>query len=532
MHLCRFDRRCHLLFEIHQLKQGKYMNTDLFLILENGRAVDSGKLGCVEFNTFRSAVVSAVKSGNRVLDLFAEKKSDSSIHRLICILGDPVNRCFKLLSTEVGSSYPALSADCGSFRWFERDIAERTGIIPVGHSNLKPIRFIRNNGSHPDAWNRTEILPGDAVCKELGGSSVHEVAVGPVHAGVIEPGHFRFQCFGEEVHRLEIFLGYQHRGLEKKICSSDPAVALKFIETACGDSSCAAAWCFSQLVESLAGGVDVPAAGSALRIISTALERIANNTGTLGALAGDVAFLPTSSFCGRIRGEYLNMTAELAGNRFGRNYVVPGGVSMGADAKICRRILEKMKVVDRELVHALDLMFDTPGVLDRFENLGAVSKEDAVFFGITGAAGRACGLKCDARHDFPPASGSIEPYLPESEFNGSVLARAGIYRHEAISAALEVRDILESGIDLGRNFCVRTPECLPGMTAVSVVEGWRGEIMQYASTDENGRIKSFRFIDPSFHNWRALELAMRGTQISDFPICNKSFNLSYCGVDL
>ena len=508
------------------------MNTDIFLTLENGRAAESSRLGSVEFNTFRSAVISAVKSGNRVLDLFAEQKSGSNIHRLICILGDPVNKSFKLLSTEVGSSYPALSAECGVFRWFERDIAERTGIIPAGHTNLKPIRFIKNNGCYPDAWNRTEILPGDAVCKELGGTSVHEVAVGPVHAGVIEPGHFRFQCFGEEVHRLEIFLGYQHRGLEKMVCSSDISTALKFIETSSGDSSCTAAWCFSQLAESLAGRVDVPAPGAALRIISAALERIANNTGTLGALAGDVAFLPTSSFCGRIRGEYLNLTAELAGNRFGRNYVVPGGVSMGADADICKRILNKMKTVDRELKHALDLMFDTPGVLDRFENLGAVPKEDAINFGITGAAGRACGLKCDARHDFPPASGSIEPYLPELQLNGSVLSRAEIYRHEALSSALEIRDILESGIDLGKNYCTSVPECRPNMTAVSVVEGWRGEIMQYAATDENGKIRSFRFIDPSFHNWRALELAMRGTQISDFPICNKSFNLSYCGVDL
>ena len=509
------------------------MNTELFLTLENGKAVNRKQLCSVEFNTFRSAVVSAVRSGNRVLDLFAEKMSGSGRHRLICILGDPVNHCFKLISSEVGASYPSLSVDCNAFRWFERDIAERTGIIPTGHTNLKPLRFVRNDGSYPDAWKRSEILPGDAVCKELGGSSAHEVAVGPVHAGVIEPGHFRFQCFGEEVHRLEIFLGYQHRGLEEKILNSDPMTALKIMETAAGDSSCAYAWCFSQLIESLAGGVEVPPSGSALRIIAAALERIANNTGTLGALAGDVAFLPTSSFCGRIRGEYLNLTAELAGNRFGRNYIVPGGVAMGIDFPVCARILKKMQTVDKELIHALDLMFDTPSVLDRFENLGTVSKEDAAAYGIIGAAGRACGLTCDARHDFPPASGSIEPYLPELKLSGSVLSRAEIYRYEAVSSALEICDILKSGIDLGEKF--RNPEiksCQSDMLAVSVVEGWRGEIMQYAATDENGKISSFRCIDPSFHNWRALELAMRGTQISDFPICNKSFNLSYCGVDL
>ena len=191
-----------------------------------------------------------------------------------------------------------------------------------------------------------------------------------------------------------------------------------------------------------------------------------------------------------------------------------------------------MQVVDEELAHALKLMFDTPSVLDRFENLGTVTKEQAAACGITGAAGRASGLKCDARHDFPPASGSIQPYMPDMEFTGSVLSRAQIYHHEALAAALEIRDILNSGIDLGEKYRVEVPPCRANMLAVSVIEGWRGEIMQYAVTDENGKIKSFRCIDPSFHNWRALELAMRGTQISDFPICNKSFNLSYCGVDL
>ncbi|MBR7120288.1 MAG: hydrogenase [Lentisphaeria bacterium] len=510
------------------------MNTNIFLTLENGQSADAGMLAGVEFNTFRSAVTTAVKNGCRVLDLFAEKKDNSNIHKLICILGDPVRRCFKLLSTDVGSSYNALTPECGAFRWFERDIAERTGIIPSGFEDIKPLRFIRNSGIHPDAWKREEILPGDAVCKELGGSSAHEVAVGPVHAGVIEPGHFRFQCFGEEVHRLEIFLGYQHRNIEKLILSApNNDFALKLIETVSGDSSCAYAWCFSQLLEALSGGVAVPPAGSALRIISTALERIANNTGTLGALAGDVAFLPTSSFCGRIRGEYLNLTAELAGNRFGRGYIVPGGVRYGIDREVTKKILDKMEKVDRELEHALKLMFDTPSVLDRFENLGTVSGEDAAFYGITGAAGRACGLKCDARHDFPPASGSIEPYITGTANAGSVLARAQIYQREALSATVEIKEILNSGIDLNSNYqSAPAADCQPNRIAVSVIEAWRGEVMQYAVTDENGKIKFFRCIDPSLHNWRALELAMRGTQISDFPICNKSFNLSYCGVDL
>ena len=509
------------------------MNTNLFLTLDNSSSVEYSALPCVEFSTFRNAVLATLDNSCRVLDLFVEKEPAGNTDRLICILGDPCKRVFKLISAPVGSSYHALSCDHAAFRWFERDIAERTGIVPEGHCNMKPLRFVKNSGAYPDVWGRDEILPGDAVCKELGGSSAHEVAVGPVHAGVIEPGHFRFQCFGEEVHRLEIFLGYQHRGLEKLLINSDMFRALKLIETASGDSSCAYAWCFSQLAESLSGKMDITPAASALRIIATALERIANNTGTLGALAGDVAFLPTSSFCGRIRGDYLNCTAELAGNRFGRNFIIPGGVSSGADRDRCQRILDKITVVGRELEHALDLMFDSPGVLDRFENLGTVTREEAVSAGLTGAAGRASGLVCDARHDFPPACGSMQPHLDEQGLTGSVLSRAKVYRAESFAAALEIREILSSGINLNDAVAIPMPEkLLAGRIAVSVIEGWRGEIMQYARTSAEGKIDSFRCIDPSFHNWRGLEIAMRGTQISDFPICNKSFNLSYCGVDL
>ena len=509
------------------------MNTSIFLELFNGTAVQAEKLPEVDFGSFRSAISGAISSGCRVLDLFAEKCGDNSkCHRLICILGDPKTKSFKLTSTVVGSQYDSLTAKMECFRFFERDIAERTGIIPAGHPSLKPVRFVRNSGVYPDAWGRSEILPGDAVCKELGGDAAHEVAVGPVHAGVIEPGHFRFQCFGEEVHRLEIFLGYQHRGVEKLVLSSNIDRALHILETSSGDASCAYAWCFSQLVEALSGCHANSHAASALRITATALERIANNTGTLGALAGDVAFLPTSSFCGRIRGDYLNLTAELAGNRFGRGFIVPGGTRYGVDAECRKRMIAKLKTVTRELKHALDLMFDTPSVLDRFENLGTVSKEDAVKYGITGAAGRASGLSCDARHDFPPQSGSIEPFLPELELNGSVLSRAQIYRAEALSAAAEAEEILSSALDLGKDHISEVGSLRPDMLSVSVIEAWRGEVVQFAITDADGKIRTFRCTDPSLHNWRALELAMRGTQISDFPICNKSFNLSYCGVDL
>ncbi|HNS81026.1 MAG TPA: hydrogenase, partial [Kiritimatiellia bacterium] len=352
----------------------------------------------------------------------------------------------------------------------------------------------------------------------------------PVHAGIIEPGHFRFQCHGETVHHLEISLGYQHRGVERSLVNGPNSKSLHFIETLAGDTTVGHATAFSRIVESLAG-IRAPARAQVIRGIALELERMANHIGDLGALAGDIGYLPTMSYCGRIRGDLLNLTAMLCGNRFGRRLVVPGGVGYDIDSENADKIAARLKSAFRDAESAIGLLWETPSVLARFENTGALSRETAVKIGLVGVAARACGLQRDVRSDFPYGIFLLS-HIPAATWeSGDVFARAFVRWQElqrSYKFILEQLAALPDGaVRAGEN-----PPIASGHLAVALVEGWRGEICHVAITNNEGRFLTCKVVDPSFHNWFGLALALRGQQISDFPLCNKSFNLSYCGHDL
>ncbi len=484
-----------------------------FLMLDNGAACAVNAIPCVEMAEFRAALIDGVTKQNCRVSAFCALDINSE-KRLLAVLLDSALKKLKLLSSKVGTAYPALTCDAPAFHWFEREIWEEHKILPEGHRWLKPIRF-----SAPDA----EIGVTDYFT--LQGEAAHEVAVGPVHAGVIEPGHFRFQCMGEDVHFLEIELGYQCRGVEKLLSGGPDVKTLHLIETAAGDSSIAAALNYCAIAETM-NHVEVPPRAVALRTLALELERIANHIGDLGALAGDVAFLPTSSFCGRIRGDFLNMTAKLCGNRFGRNFVIPGGVRFDLDDAGIAELQKKVLQGEKELFHALGLMFDAPSVLDRLENTGVVTAETAREIGMVGVAARASGVALDVRRDL-----NCDDFIPETVRGGDVLSRALVRKKELVHS-LDVVKRLLAELPSGE---VQTP-CPATLTAstlgIHLVEAWRGELCHLVLTDENGKIRYVKIVDPSFHNWFGLAMALRGQQISDFPICNKSFNLSYCGHDL
>jgi len=354
------------------------------------------------------------------------------------------------------------------------------------------------------------VNPGKVV--PLKGAAAHEVAVGPVHAGVIEPGHFRFQCMGEDVFNLQIFLGYQHRGVEDAIVAADGSVPrqIALAETCAGDTSAAAATAFAELMEGMFPSRFPRAGGDALRVraLLIELERIANHVGDLGALAGDVAFLQTASFCGRIRGEYLNMTARVYGNRFGRNAVVPGGVRVSLSDTACAELKEWIDRVKPELDRALRLMFHEHSVCDRFDGTGRVPKRIAREIGLVGVARRA-----------------------SEDFNGDVMARALVRRVEINEAHAKIARILDGEIPSGGD--AASVDFFNGGFAVAAatVPAWRGPLVHAAAFSPDGEMLRYKIVDPSAHNWPGLAWALRGEQISNFPICNKSFNLSYCGTD-
>ncbi len=421
---------------------------------------------------------------------------------LLAVLCRPEGLAVRATRVE-NDEFPSLTPDLPAAQALERALFEQHGVRPLGHPWLKPLRK----------------LPDEDRFFRVRGPQVHEVAVGPVHAGVIEPGHFRFQCNGEHVLHLEIALGYQHRGVERALVGGPSLRSIHYAETAAGDSSIAHATCYSQLCEELAGA-QAPHRARALRMVALELERLANHVGDLGALAGDVAFLPTASWCGRLRGAYLNLTAELCGNRFGRGLVRPGGVTGD---------LERVPPLDtlrRDTKGAVELMLDNSWVRARFEDTGRLSPETARALGLVGPAARACGLAQDVRHELPQ-NDLPRPALCTFE-GGDVLARAMV-RWLEVQASLDFLQALELPpgelrVEVGR--------LAPSHLAVSLVEGWRGAVCHVALTDSAGRFGRYEIVDPSLFNWPGLALAMRGQEISDFPLCNKSFNLSYCGHDL
>lgn len=443
---------------------------------------------------------------------------------LLCLLLHDATGRYAAFSTPALETYASFTLACPQAHMFEREIYEQWGILPEGHPWLKPVRFITPAAGGPRP------LPGDADYFRVEGSEVHEVAVGPVHAGVIEPGHFRFQCYGEKVMYLEIGLGFQHRAVETLLRRSPPTLTPHLVECTAGDTSIGHTTAWSVLLEILAGA---PATerGQALRSVALELERLACHTGDLGALGGDVGFLPTSSWCGRIRGDFLNMTALLCGNRFGRGMVRPGGAACDVDAARTAELLRRLEATHRDARGAVDVMLESAMVLDRFSHTGTVSKTAARDLGLVGMAARACGLEQDARFHYPQAPVPASPVRMRIQESGDVMARALVRSRELDDAASIIRQHLEKLPEGPARAAI--PRALqPGMLAVACVEGWRGAVFHAGISGADGALAWHKMVDPSFHNWTGLAMALREQEISDFPLCNKSFNLSYCGHDL
>ena len=475
---------------------------------------------------FRAAILSAVNGGFVLTALFGMPAQNQHV-RLIAVVADSRTNSISIVSTEVEKSYPCLTLECAQAHWFEREIAEQWLIHPEGHPWLKPIRFhtpYRLGGSFSPA---TEASVTDFFA--MAGEEVHEVAVGPVHAGIIEPGHFRFQCHGEDVFHLEISLGYQHRGVERALVSGPGKRTIHLMETLCGDTSIGHSTAYCEAIEALSGAA-VSARAQVLRGIALELERLANHTGDLGALAGDVGYLPTAAYCGRIRGDFLNLTAALCGSRFGRGLIRPGGVGFDLDSQLGVQLRQRLEAALKDVEDAVALLWGASSVQARFEHTGTLTRETCEALGLVGPVARACGVERDVRQDFP--SGIFRfAQIPISKWHsGDVFARAWVRWLEIQRSGAFVREQLAS-VPEGSILSSAGP-LLPDHLVVSFVEGWRGEICHVAITDAQGQFAHYKIVDPSFHNWMGLAIAMRNQQISDFPLCNKSFNLSYCGHDL
>ncbi len=489
--------------------------------LANGTALSLEAVAARPLRDLSAVALESREQRKHLIALFPF--SDGARDRLLLVTGEAMSARLSATAFELEgeSGWPSITPLWPEAHLFEREICERWGFVPEGHPWLKAVRGHRELEAEPHS------PPHPFLRAE--GEGVHEVAVGPIHAGIIEPGHFRFQCFGEEILHLEVQLGYQQRGAEELLEQARPARRMAVAESIAGDTAVGHALAYCVALEGLSG-TRVPLRAHAIRGLALEIERVCNHVGDLGALCNDVGYLPGASYFGRMRGDFLNLLMEISGNRYGRSLLLPGGVRFDLTAALQARVLRTLDADEGDLRDTFRLMITTPSVLSRFEGTGTVSNQSAVELGFVGPTARACGVARDVRTDHPSGVFQFTHVPVAIAEEGDVMARVNIRWLEVLRSLRFIREQV-SRLPDGAVRVALNPLAPSSMTA-ALVEGWRGEIAHVVVTDGGGRVVRHKVVDPSFHNWFAVALSVRGAQISDFPLCNKSFNLSYAGHDL
>jgi Ni,Fe-hydrogenase III large subunit len=417
-----------------------------------------------------------------------------------------------ILFTPDVKSYNSFTPDIPQLHIFEREFYEEFGIEPKNHPWLKPLR--KNQDKYPFFT--------------MQGEDIHEVAVGPIHAGVIEPGHFRFMCQGEKVYNLEIMLGYQHRGIEDLLLKSP---SNRLAESICGDSVIAHNMAYSQAIEALSD-TTIPKRAEIIRRIALELERIAIHIGDMGAIAGDMAYLMGAAIFGTTRTLVINTMLEICGSRFGRGLIETGGVNFDINSEMSEKIKNVLDEVLKIVERTTKVMLKMPSCISRMERTGTVSSETAQTLGAVGMAARSSGVNLDSRFDFNDEWYNKSICKKNFKYTGDVYSRFTLRYNEVKQSAQFINDLVEKLNNYDDGLKSSIGKFAQNIFVVSIVEGWRGEIVHTVLTGANSELIRYKVKDASFNNWYMLAMAVRNNGISDFPLCNKSFNLSYCANDL
>lgn len=482
----------------------------------------------VTVQEFSNSVRAYLKEGGRRLGLITSIDGQ----QVIALLLAPKESTAIIRSAAlVDNSYTALAPQLPQAHWFERALTDLFGITPVGHPRLKSIFVEQAFAGFP--------LRADFECAQkqdrdfhfmhVAGEGVYEIPVGPVHAGIIEPGHFRLSCLGELIQNLELRLGFLHRGVEKRLTEVSWQKARFVAEAAASDTAAANALAHAIAIESMIG-VEITPRAQHLRTLALEVERIAMHVGDLGGMAVDLGFLGVAASLSRLRGMALRLADLLSGSRFLRAFICPGGVGADPDKSLKEfpNVAAKLK---GELSTVLDVFLDSPAVHERLSGTGAVSTFLAQDFGLVGVAARGSGVSYDTRVSYG------QGLFPELSLpvvtagGGDALARTQV-RVGELSTSFSVLENVLSTMPEGP-VLVNLPDTLPAdAVSAGIVEAFRGELIHLVVTGADGKIKRYTVKDPSFNNWTGMAIAARNNLIADFPVCNKSFGLSYSGHDL
>jgi Ni,Fe-hydrogenase III large subunit/NADH:ubiquinone oxidoreductase subunit C len=507
--------------------QLKHYQPDMnVLTINNQQSVPVSSVPEMDYDLFKETNTSLIDSHpERHCVLYFGYRESRSV-KLICCIADDETHKIMISSSVVKDDIvlDSFSAKHLSFEKFEREIHENFGIDYKDHPWLKPVRF---------SYNRNEKTGNlsDYPFYKIESEELHEVGVGPVHAGIIEPGHFRFICNGEQILHLEIQLGYQHRGVEQLFLERKKLLQRTILaESIAGDSVIGHTSAFAYLVESLGG--TIPSRELLYsRTIAQELERIAIHTGDLSALAGDVAYQLGQSVYGRLRTPLINFFQEWCGNRLSKGLIRPGYNPYPFSQQLADRLNVVLNAFEPDFKEMTREISTLPSTLSRFERTGMLKYDQLLAIGTVGMAARMNALKRDIRVSHPYGIYPLLDHNPVIKHHGDVYSRFQIRKEEVIQSVSYIRHLLKT-VPEPENIDNRSISLKPDSFAISMTEGWRGEICHAAITDRKGDLVIYKVKDPSFHNWLALALAVRNNEISDFPVCNKSFDLSYCGHDL